>query len=196
MGNKHTNLLLVAGVALVVWLVVLKKEPSQPPSEPLQEVAAQRETPPPDRPNPPAAEVSDSASPNVAPKNDEPPFLGTPNSANRPKSGPVRIRKGEPIPELFPHEKERDEIIRLSTLPPESGVLSTVAAYLKHDDATVREEARTALLRLSSPLAIPYLKEAAGSAKSAEEAKDLREAAEFLALVQDQANPPAETPAP
>ena len=195
--GKHTKLLLVAGLALVALLVVvLTKEPQQPPSKPLQEVAAQREASPPDTANPPAAEVSDSASPNVAPKNDEPPFLGTPNSANRPKSGPVRIRKGEPIPELFPHEKERDEIIRLSTLPPESGVLSTVAAYLKHDDANVREEARTALLRLSSPLAIPYLKEAAGSAKSAEEAKDLREAAEFLALVQDQANPPAETPAP
>lgn len=196
--RKHTKTLLVAGLALaaLVAVFVLKKEPQRPPIEAGSGRAISSEPPPPD-----ATTRSVSGNPSSAPADvtkapDDTPAYQTPTAATRPKTGPVRIRKGEPIPQLFPYEAQRDEIIRLSTLTPESGVLSSIAAYLKHDDANVREEARTALLRLSSPLAVPYLKEAAASAKSTEEADNLREAAEFLTLAQEQASPTAETPAP
>lgn len=196
--RKHTKTLLVAGLALValVAVFVLQKEPQRPPIEAGSGRAISPEPPPPDATTHYVSEKPSSAPADVTKAPDDAPAYQTPTAATRPKTGPVRIRKGEPIPQLFPYEAQRDEIIRLSTLTPESGVLSAIAAYLKHDDANVREEARTALLRLSSPLAIPYLKEAAASAKSTEEADNLREAAEFLTLAQEQASPTAETPIP
>lgn len=94
--------------------------------------------------------------------------------------GPLRIRKGQPIPELFPYEKEREEISELATKSGEAN-LNAVAAYLSHSDASVREEARLALVRMSVPEAVPILRKAANSAPVAQEAKELRESADFLA---------------
>jgi hypothetical protein len=197
--RKHTKTLLVIGLALaaLVALLILQREPQQPSSEAGPGVAISPAAPSPDLTINHAAKDLAPAASRVTEEPDDAPAYRTPTAATRPKTGPVRIRKGEPIPQLFPYEAQRDEIIRLSTLAPESGVLSSIAAYLKHEDANVREEARTALLRLSSPLAIPYLKEAAASAKSTAEADNLREAAEFLTLAQEQASPSiAETPTP
>lgn len=97
------------------------------------------------------------------------------------KQGPLRIPKGQPIPELFPYEKERSEISDLAANPGPTS-LDALAKYLKHSDAMVREEARLALVRMSSPDAVAILRKAADSASSSQEAKDLRESANFLAL--------------
>jgi hypothetical protein len=196
--RKHTKTLLVACLALaaLVAFFVSQKEPQTPSIEAGPSVTVSPEVPP-SEPTNYVSENPSPAVPHVTASPDNAPAYQTPTAATRPKTGPVRIRKGEPIPQLFPYEAQRDEIIRLSTLAPESNVLSAIAAYLKHEDANVREEARTALLRLSSPLAVPYLKEAASSAKSTEEADNLREAAEFLTLAQEQASPSTtETPTP
>lgn len=97
------------------------------------------------------------------------------------KQGPLRIPKGQPIPELFPYEKERGEISDLAANPGPTS-LDALAKYLKHSDAMVREEARLGLVRMSSPDAVAILRKAADSASTSQEAKDLRESANFLAL--------------
>lgn len=56
-----------------------------------------------------------------------------------------------------------------------------LARYLKHPDPEIRSAARDGLINLGERAAIPFL-EAAAKTAPAEEAKSLREAAEFLAL--------------
>ncbi len=194
--RRRTNILIGSGAAMALltvgYLVYTRNAAPGPVDDPITDSA----TPPPPAGDPVdinnrmvvAAELP-AAQPPPPAKQDPVPS----GAVKLPKTGPVRIRKGDPIPELFPNQAQRDEIIRLATLPAEQS-LSTIATYLKHEDATVREEARTALVRLSSPLAIPYLKEAASTAKSAEEAALLKEAAEFLALVPTEPTLRSETP--
>lgn len=103
--------------------------------------------------------------------------------AQFPEPGPpLRIQEGKPIPELFPHQKER---ITIETLASTYDVASipALAGYLDHADPMVRDAARLGLIQLSRPEAAPVLRAAAKRVKDANEAAALIEAAEFLASV-------------
>jgi HEAT repeat protein len=95
--------------------------------------------------------------------------------------GKLVIKAGQPIPELFPYQAERDELIRLaSTYDPKN--IATIAESLNHADATVREAARQALIQIGDPAAIPHLRAASKSARVPEEAQSIKEIIEFLSL--------------
>lgn len=97
------------------------------------------------------------------------------------KGARLTIKAGQPIPELFPFQAERDRLHGLgSTYDPRN--IPTIAPSLKHEDATVRDAARHALVQIGDAAAIPYLKAAAAAAKTPEEAETLNESAEFLSL--------------
>jgi len=87
---------------------------------------------------------------------------------------------GKPLPEIFPHQAQRDAIQTLaSTYDPK--VIPKIAAYLSDSDETVRAAAVNALIQIGSSEAIPYLKAAQSSAET-DEADRLRETIEFLSL--------------
>lgn len=164
---------MVLAVLAGIYLLAVRPAPTEP-------AATTAVAPPPPAPIPtvpaaPAIDQTTKSPPTAVTSNDTP-------TVKIPQKGPLRIRKGDPIPELFPFQTQRDEINRLATLPADQALLP-LAEFLKHDDPIVREEARTALIRLSSPAAAPYLRAAATKAKTPEEAADLREAADFLSLV-------------
>jgi hypothetical protein len=94
--------------------------------------------------------------------------------------GPVRIRAGQAIPEIFPYQAERDDVQALVTTYDPSRI-PEIARYLGHQDPTVREAARQGLLQLGHSDAIPYLKAALKHASS-EESEKLRADIEFLSL--------------
>jgi hypothetical protein len=147
-------LLIAALLALplaLLWL--LAPEPSSLPesadtvSAPTPNLPTPAVTPAPPPPSePPALAETAPAEPTVP-------------QASPPLRGPLRIRAGEPIPELFPHQAERDAIQRLaSTYDPAR--IPEIAAYLSHADATVREAARNGLIQLGDAAAIPHLRRA------------------------------------
>ncbi len=67
------------------------------------------------------------------------------------------------------------------TVTYDAASVPALARYLRHADADIRAAARDGLINLGERAAIPFLEDAAKTA-SADEAKALREAAEFLAL--------------
>ncbi len=101
-----------------------------------------------------------------------------PVPTHRPTS--VRIRAGQAIPEIFPHQAERD-IIQALVSKYEVRQVPEIASYLSHKDATVREAARLGLMQLGYSEAVPYLKAALIKA-SDEEAEQLQADIEFLSL--------------
>lgn len=105
----------------------------------------------------------------------------TPETTPRPlKRGQLNMSKGQQIPEIFPHQAERDAIQTLaSTYDPK--VIPEIAAYLKHSDETVRAAALNALIQIGHADAVPYLKSAVAKAQG-DEADRLRETIEFLSL--------------
>lgn len=113
------------------------------------------------------------------------------------KHGRLRILKGQPIPEVFPHQAERQAIQQLADTYDAKNI-PAIAVYLSHADDTVRAAARSALIQLGDAAAIPYLETAAKQAASADEAEALREAVSFLKLppLLDPQNPPQSPPAP
>ena len=103
--------------------------------------------------------------------------------AQYPQSGPpLRIAEGKPIPELFPHQKERLTIETLASTYDVAN-LPAIAGYLTHQDPLVRDAARLGLIQLSRPEAAPVLRAAAEKMDDKNEAAALLEAAEFLAGV-------------
>lgn len=131
-------------------------------------------------------EIAPPASPKsiVAPPSPPEPTPAQPAEkadANHPRRPIVRIRKGEPIPELFPHQEERERLVKLAAQG-DPAALPSITSALKHADPTVRATAVQALIRLGNTQAIPALREAAEHAADADEAAVMREAADFLAL--------------
>jgi hypothetical protein len=107
-----------------------------------------------------------------------PPLAETQPKRPRPR---LTIKAGDPIPELFPFQAERQQLYALAASN-DPQAIPTIAASLKHPDVNVREAARQALLQTGSTAAIPHLETAASSTSSPEERALLREAIEFLSL--------------
>lgn len=105
------------------------------------------------------------------------------------RTGPLRIPAGAPIPELFPNQELRDDIIRLASTY-DVAQIPTIARYLQHKEETVRDTARIGLIQIGDAKAVPYLQTAALKARTPEEATALREAAEFLGLPNSSEAPP------
>lgn len=120
----------------------------------------------------PAAPVAGEEPPKPAP-------VGSRGGHKRQPGEPLRIPAGQPIPEVFPYQKERDTIQSLASTY-DARRIPEIAAFLDHADPLVREAALQGLLQLSSPEAAPVLRAAAAKAKNPEEATALREAADFL----------------
>ncbi len=99
---------------------------------------------------------------------------------------PLRIRTGQAIPELFPHQAEREKIFALAATYDLSRI-PEIAGYLSHADATVRDAARLALLQLGDAAAIPHLRNA--RADTSEERELLAEAIAFLEIPAAPARP-------
>lgn len=95
--------------------------------------------------------------------------------------GKLFIKAGEPIPELFPHQAERDELIRLASTYDTKNI-PKIADSLSHADASVRDTARQALVQIGDGAAIPYLRAASKTAREPEEIESLNEAIQFLSL--------------
>lgn len=93
----------------------------------------------------------------------------------------ILIPAGQPVPELFPFQAERDAIFDIVASDTKTKI-PAIAAYFSHRDATVREAARQGLVQLGDEKAIPVLKEAAAKAPTEEERNSLLESAEFLSL--------------
>ena len=85
-----------------------------------------------------------------------------------------------PQASLLNGEAAQEAISELSSTYDAASV-PALALYLKHSDAEIRAAARDGLINLGERAAIPFLEEAAKAAP-ADEAIQLREAAEFLAL--------------
>jgi hypothetical protein len=111
----------------------------------------------------------------------------------------VKIKAGQPIPELFPHQAERDRLLALASSYDAKNI-PLIAPSLKHSDSTVREAARQALVQMADRAAIPFLEDAVRVTRDPAEAEALREIIEFLSLpnfmdvVTLGANAPAPTP--
>jgi hypothetical protein len=91
------------------------------------------------------------------------------------------IKKGQPIPELFPHQEEREVIHKLaSSYNPQN--IPAIAAYLLHTDETVRGSATNGLVQIGDAAAIPYLKNAERRSKNAIEMQFFRDSIRFLEL--------------
>jgi hypothetical protein len=90
----------------------------------------------------------------------------------------------EPLPEIDPTKDPaavQDEILSLSSQYDASAV-RPLAAYLYHSDPEIREATRRGLIQLGEADAIPYLRAAAKEELDPAVAKELTEAADFLAL--------------
>jgi hypothetical protein len=90
----------------------------------------------------------------------------------------------EPLPPIDPSksvEAAQAEIANLSSQYDPSAV-RPLAAYLYHTDPEVRSAARRGLMQLGEADAVPYLRAAEKQELDPAEAKELLEAAEFLAI--------------
>ncbi|HTJ77989.1 MAG TPA: HEAT repeat domain-containing protein [Rariglobus sp.] len=143
----------------------------------------------------PSAEVKDAAmgqtttpsTPKTPPssKSDASTHLDTPPPSTAPPlvghiPAQVRIPAGKPLPEIFPHQAERDAIQTLAiTYDPK--YIPKIATYLNHSDETVRAAAINALVQIGNSDAIPYLKAAELNAEG-DEADRLHQVIEFLSI--------------
>jgi HEAT repeats len=93
----------------------------------------------------------------------------------------LTIRPGQPIPQMFPFETERKQMMTLAASQ-DPAVIPNIAAWLRHADTNVRETARQALLQMGSAAAVPHLEAAAASSEDQTEKQLLQEAIEFLSL--------------
>ncbi len=118
-----------------------------------------------------------------------PPPPGSTGPTRNPSEAPAEkrryarivIKAGDPIPELFPFEAEREAINNLA-LGDDPARFAIIASNLNHTDARVRETARLALIRTGDRAAVPHLEQAAKSSPFPEDAKLMVEAAQFLSL--------------
>lgn len=135
----------------------------------------------------PASEpITESADAKISELQKKEPASAIPKEVTAPKPPSSRyahivIPAGQPVPELFPHQKEREAVYELASTYDAKNV-PAIATYLSHQDSTVRAAARQSLVQIGDEKAIPYLKEAADKATDPEEKRGLQESAEFLAL--------------
>jgi hypothetical protein len=94
------------------------------------------------------------------------------------EKNPLPVTPPPPSAKLDPI---RDTIQALASTY-DAAEVPALAAYLAHDDASIREEARLGLLNLGSSAAVPLLRAAVVKARTPEEAIALRETANFLEL--------------
>jgi hypothetical protein len=95
----------------------------------------------------------------------------------------LTIKAGEPIPELFPFQAERERLYNLAASFDPANI-PVIAEHLAHEDAGVREAARLSLIQTSDRRAVPYLQRAAAKTPDPVERQELVKAAEFLSLPQ------------
>lgn len=106
-------------------------------------------------------------------------------SAAKPASPYARIRipAGQPVPELFPGQAERDTVMALVTSDqPVSARIAAIAPYLRSANASVRSTAVDGLSQLGDKAAIPVLVEAEKNTTAPEEKERINEVIEFLGL--------------
>lgn len=138
------------------------------------------------RPEPVAPSVAEApAAPagHAAPTPAPAPAGETAPAASAASSGtePPAVAAAPAAPPLLDGEAAQEAITDLAVTYDAASV-PALARYLAHSDAEVRSAAREGLVQLGERAAIPFLEAAAKSASDAEEARALREAAEFLAL--------------
>lgn len=176
-ASQQRIVLALAGAALLGGLLVLlfrsggSEKDAAPPT-----VAAETAPRPSELDPPPPAPEPDAPAPKPASTAKEPALTVTKSGFAR-----VKIKAGQPIPELFPNQAERDRLIALGSTY-DARNIPVIAPALSHSDATVREAARQALVQIGDASAVPYLKGAKDSAKDPEEAQILQETIDFLSL--------------
>ena len=148
--------LLLAGLLLITCLVapLFIRSRSEPPA-----------SPPPSVPRP----VSAPSIPAPDPAASAPAATDTVAGAPAPAAAP-----------LLNGDAAQEAITSLAVTYDAASV-PALARYLSHSDPEIRAAARDGLVQLGERAAIPFL-EAAAKTAPADEAKELREAAEFLAL--------------
>lgn len=119
-----------------------------------------------------------SPAPSKAP---EPAETKLSSDTGRPRHAKIVIKAGEPIPELFPFQAERERLYNLA-LGDDPARFAAIASHFNHSDARVREAARLALIQTGDRAAVPHLENAIKDAANPDEAKLLLEAVEFLSL--------------
>lgn len=177
MKSKFQGLAIAGiGAALVVYLLIrLFSEPkgsapvsAQSPGSASTRVASTEPV------APPPATIPQRSTPRAPVAADKP-------AEQKPAYARIRVKAGQPIPELFPHQAERDQLIALAiTYDPHN--IPAIAASLSHADAGVRETARQALVQIGDAAAIPYLKTAKETAKDPAETEVIQETIDFLSL--------------
>ena len=93
----------------------------------------------------------------------------------------IVVKAGQPIPELFPFEAEREKLHNLAA-GDDPARFDLIGRHLNHSDARVREAARLAFIQTGDRAAVPYLEKAAKESTIPEETQLLVEAVEFLSL--------------
>lgn len=156
-------------LALGAFMLTLRNLSLRPPG---QSTSA---PPSPPRPAETLAPAITATAPVATPSPVPPPPIG----AERPSK--VRLPASKPLPEIFPHQAEREAIQQLATTY-DPKVLPQIAPYLTHADATVRFAAVNAMIQIGHADAIPLLKAALPKIASDEEAENIREAIEFLQI--------------
>ena len=199
MKQVHRGLLLsVACAGLLGYLVFrlwsdTSPAPAPEPIPKLVSLPSQQQAPSPIVSAPkPAAETAITTTPAAKPP------APSPSASNAPRRGArLTVKAGEPIPELFPHQAERDELVRLASTY-DSKNIPLIAPSLKHPDSTVREAARQALAQMGDAAAVPYLREALKNTRDSDERKLIQEIIEFLSLPRfmDAVASNADAPAP
>lgn len=165
---------IVAAAGLGIYWMANRDLPLSPPTEISQA-----------SPTPPKQPVVVSESPTSPPLSPSRPALSEKDDSEpkvpRRAQARITIKPGQPIPELFPYQAERDRLLNLAASQ-DARNIPVIASSLRHSDTTVREAARQALIQMGDPAAIPHLETAANATKEPTEAELLREAIEFLSL--------------
>ncbi len=149
------------------------------------------------RPAAPQKETSRAFPTVVAPSStSEPATADTADTANAPrqlKRGRLKVPKGQPIPEVFPHQAERQSIQQLADTYDVKNI-PAIAVYLNHTDDTVRTAARMALVQIGDASAASYLESALQQNHGEEETEAIKEAISFLKLPTMPIPAPADAP--
>lgn len=165
-----------AGVALLACLLLILLRPEKQEQAPAH-------PPKPSPPPPTSVAGTEPEPPPSAPAAKPAKSTPEPKEAAPAKSRYTRltIKAGQPIPELFPFQAERDRLTALGSTY-DARNIPVIAPSLSHSEATVREAARQALVQIGDPSAVPYLKRAKDAARDPAEAETLQETIDFLSL--------------
>lgn len=182
--------LLLGGTALVaLGLLLLRSGSALRPTEVLSVAETREKVPAVVTRTEPTAEAADAAK-----DEPKPPTTG----GEKPRAhARIVIAAGDPVPEIFPGQAERDAVMALVTsAQPLGAKIAAIAPYLQHGDATVRDTALQGLIQIGDKEAVPVIEKAAETASDPQEKERLVEAAEFLKLPSfvDIVLPPATRP--